>query len=87
MGIVVLYHGGHDPCRLLAEVYDHAQPAAQSIFKDGALLPKYVGVGRKDALRMASKSDSAAAHLAVDSSGVEGIRVELAAESPSQAPP
>jgi hypothetical protein len=28
-GIVVLYHGGHNPCRIFAEVYDHAQPATR----------------------------------------------------------
>jgi hypothetical protein len=27
-GIVVLYHGGHNPSGLFAEVYDYAQPAA-----------------------------------------------------------
>jgi hypothetical protein len=27
-GIVVLYHGGHNPGGLFAIVYDHAQPAA-----------------------------------------------------------
>jgi hypothetical protein len=28
-GIVVLYHGSHDPSWLLTEVYDHTQPAAR----------------------------------------------------------
>ncbi|HEV2945466.1 MAG TPA: hypothetical protein VGX26_10170 [Solirubrobacteraceae bacterium] len=28
-GIVVLYHGGNNPCWLFAEVYDDAQPAAR----------------------------------------------------------